>query len=322
MNGLNLYAYLAITASGGLGYFGYKLVFGALNLKRYKRAVLAQNGFQSSRSSQDSTSNNKSWDILISFLRRETLRYRQAHVHLALTHADDRSRHSKEMPLWLQTALQTAGLKDLISYEGLNRLRCKLSVLFGLGGFLLGFCFSGELAFLLGLVAAVLGFRMPRRVLKELSLGRKRELETQLPEMLDIVALGLSSGLSFDRSLQTYCVHFESSLSQDIRSYLNQWGRGLVSRDEALKELAASYDSRSLSRIVDNIIRSLQFGSSLAESLSCSARDAREARQMSQQEIIAKIPVKIMVPTCTLILPAMLLLVLGPIMLDLGEGFS
>lgn len=35
---------------------------------------------------------------------------------------------------------------------------------------------------------------------------------------------------------------------------------------------------------------------------------------------MAKAPVKMMLPVATLILPAMLMLVMGPIMLDLMEG--
>lgn len=38
------------------------------------------------------------------------------------------------------------------------------------------------------------------------------------------------------------------------------------------------------------------------------------------EERVAKAPVKMMVPTGTLILPAMLLLVLGPVLLELMEG--
>ena len=39
------------------------------------------------------------------------------------------------------------------------------------------------------------------------------------------------------------------------------------------------------------------------------------------EERVAKAPVKMMLPTGTLILPAMLLLVMGPILLELAGGF-
>ena len=39
------------------------------------------------------------------------------------------------------------------------------------------------------------------------------------------------------------------------------------------------------------------------------------------EERVAKAPVKMMVPTGVLILPAMLMLVLGPVLLELAGGF-
>ena len=74
-------------------------------------------------------------------------------------------------------------------------------------------------------------------------------------------------------------------------------------------------------RDVESAVRSLRFGSSLAEGLEASAAEARAAHRAHVEERVAKAPVKMMVPTGALILPAMLLLVLGPVLLELMEGF-
>lgn len=65
---------------------------------------------------------------------------------------------------------------------------------------------------------------------------------------------------------------------------------------------------------------SLRFGTSLGEVLEQSAEQARAARKAQVEERVVKAPVKMMIPTGTLILPAMLLLVLGPVLLELMEG--
>ena len=49
-------------------------------------------------------------------------------------------------------------------------------------------------------------------------------------------------------------------------------------------------------------------------------RRALGLKQAQVEERVAKAPVKMMIPTGTLILPAMLLLVLGPVLLELMEG--
>ena len=87
-----------------------------------------------------------------------------------------------------------------------------------------------------------------------------------------------------------------------------------------MRALAQGYDNPLFSRTVSAIIRSLRFGTSLGEVLEQSAEQARAARKAQVEERVAKAPVKMMIPTGTLILPAMLLLVLGPVLLELMEG--
>jgi tight adherence protein C len=69
------------------------------------------------------------------------------------------------------------------------------------------------------------------------------------------------------------------------------------------------------------MVRSLRFGTSIAESLEASAAEARETHKARMEERVAKVAVKMMLPVGGLILPAMLLLVLGPVLLELMEGF-
>ena len=95
----------------------------------------------------------------------------------------------------------------------------------------------------------------------------------------------------------------------------------MLSRDEALRELSNSYESTIFGRVIDSIIRSLRFGSSLVESLEEAALESRNIYKAQQEEIVSKAPVKMMIPTGTLILPAMLILILGPILLERGSGF-
>lgn len=78
---------------------------------------------------------------------------------------------------------------------------------------------------------------------------------------------------------------------------------------------------RLLARVIENIVRSLRFGATMADNLEDAAREARSGYKARRQEAVAKAPVKMMVPTGVLILPAMLMLVLGPVLLELAGGF-
>lgn len=68
---------------------------------------------------------------------------------------------------------------------------------------------------------------------KRRSCRRAEAMECDLSEMLDVVALGMRSGMSFDRSLDLYTGYFRTQLADAFRSAQRQWPAGLASRPEA-----------------------------------------------------------------------------------------
>lgn len=222
---------------------------------------------------------------------------------------------------WLDGCSSKAGLGGAVTAEGFWETRAQLAAVGAVGGFAAGWALSGELAVLLGVVGGAVGWRLLPRAIERRISARAREMERHLPEMLDVVALGLRSGLSFDRSLMLYAQHFDTLLAQALMLAQRQWSSGLLRRDEALRRVSSTYDSALFARVVESIIRSLRFGSSLADGLEAASREARLGYRARKQEQIAKAPVRMMVPTGALILPAMLILVLGPVLLELAGGF-
>lgn len=217
--------------------------------------------------------------------------------------------------------IRVAGLAEVVSVQGVRNVRVKLALAgLALGG-LVGLSLSNELGGVLAAGGAVLGFTSCTRALTYEGRLRTTGLEHHLSEMIEVVSLGLRSGLSFDKAFELYHAHFETGLSFAAAKAQQRWTMGLSTREEALRDLAAGYDSSLFSRVIENIIRSLRFGSSLAESLEATSVEARAAHKARMEEAVAKAPVKMMVPTGTLILPAMLLLVLGPVLLDMMQGF-
>lgn len=226
----------------------------------------------------------------------------------------------KPLKRWFLKSRQQAGISSDTTAEGFAEASLRLG-LFGclIGGFT-GALFSTPLLLLGAFLGLVIGGSMPTRTLKALRQRRNLSLGCELPEMLEVCALGLRSGLSFDRSFALYSDHFASTLACECARAQSLWTMGLMTREEALRDLAGSYSSSMLNNCVESIVRSLRFGTSLGESLESSAVQARVDHHAAVEEKVAKAPVKMMIPTGTLILPAMLLLVLGPVLLQLMEG--
>ena len=137
---------------------------------------------------------------------------------------------------------------------------------------------------------------------------------SQMPALLDIMGLGLSAGLSFDASLDLYCSRFNNDLSQALKSAMLRWRCGISSRSDALSNLAEDLDSAPLKRFADAVMESLSFGTPLAAVLERQSRAIRSEQRSQIEERIEKAPVKMLLPLGTLIVPAMLLAILGPLM--------
>lgn len=216
---------------------------------------------------------------------------------------------------------QKAKMPEIFGNFALREVQIRYCLIGCLVGAFVGVLFSYYLMLILIICGLFSGLWIPIWALKEEEKLKTKNLEKCLPEMLEVLALGLRSGLTFDRSFKIYSSHFENEFSQACLNCQKKWEGSICSREDALRYLASSYDSALLSRVVENIIRSLRFGSALVESLEEAAVESRNIYKSKQEEIVSKAPVKMMIPTGTLILPAMLILVLGPILLELGSGF-
>lgn len=227
---------------------------------------------------------------------------------------------SSKMRNQLFQQLLRAGLGQ-VRVESAHAWRFRMVLCGMLACGLIGAVFSTIMLAIGVLVGAWLGWTSLSWALRSCIARRSSILERHLSEALEVMCLGLRAGLSFERSLELYCERFSGHLSYELANAQQMWRTGLLSREAALRNLASTYDSQLFSRVVDSIVRSLRFGSPLASNLESLAQEARRAHRARVEERVMKAPVKMMMPVGLLILPSMLLLVMGPIMLELIQGF-
>jgi tight adherence protein C len=146
---------------------------------------------------------------------------------------------------------------------------------------------------------------------------RSASFERDLPALLEVVALGMQAGMGFDQAFALYTERFETPLARCCKESLDVWQKGLKSRDEGMRQLAVRVGTPSFRQFCSSALRALRFGAPMTQLLADLAREARKEYRAKRQELVAKAPVKMLLPTGALILPAMLLLVMGPIILDL-----
>lgn len=149
---------------------------------------------------------------------------------------------------------------------------------------------------------------------------RKVRSIDELPALLDALTLGLSAGLSFDASLELYCSWSAGELARAFEEAMLSWRMGMKTRREALWDLANELDVPALRRFASVVGEALAFGAPLARTLEGQARVIREEQRAQVEERIERVPVKMLIPLGTLVVPAMFLAVLGPLLGSVSGG--
>ena len=154
----------------------------------------------------------------------------------------------------------------------------------------------------------------------EASARRREACLAELPALLDVVTLGLSAGLSFDASLELFCGRSEGELAGAFSEAMLGWRMGVRGREEALWGLADELGLQALRRFASVVGESLTFGVPLSDALERQAEVIRDEQRAQVEEEIERVPVKMLVPLGTLIVPAMFLAILGPLLGSVAVG--
>jgi tight adherence protein C len=156
------------------------------------------------------------------------------------------------------------------------------------------------------LAALAVGFWLDRRAAL-----RRQAVQRSLPATLDLLVLALEAGMSLDGSLREVVAEWHSPASRELErvSTLTQFG---MSRGEALQEVAESLDLEILRRLASRVSAAERLGTSLVLILRAEADEARHERRTIASRRIAQAPTKILIPAALLILPATLIVLLGP----------
>lgn len=134
-------------------------------------------------------------------------------------------------------------------------------------------------------------------------------------EMVDIVQLGLSAGLSFDASLELYCGGRPGRLPSELARAELMWRVGALTRERALMEIARASGVEALESFA---VQAVTLGAPLGEALARQSRDIKSARRAEVERRIERAPVRLLVPTGALVLPALLISIMGPLMAAAG----
>jgi tight adherence protein C len=140
--------------------------------------------------------------------------------------------------------------------------------------------------------------------------GRKRQgqLERDLPDFIDILAITVGAGVGYRGALERVATSLSGAPAEEMLTTLRQMDLGATRRD-AFQALRARNESPTLDRFVAVQLQAEELGVPLADALAGIASDTRrEAAQSARRRAQRTVP-KLTLITVTLVLPATMLLI-------------
>lgn len=174
------------------------------------------------------------------------------------------------------------------------------------------------IAFLIGSLGAIAGIVLPSFWLDFRGGRRHVALQRALPDALDVLVICLEGGASVPAGLQRVSTELRNAhpeLAAELAIAQREVQMG-TSVGEALKQIADRTRVEEIRSIAAVIQQSERFGASLVKSLRVHAETLRIKRLQRAEEMAQKAAVKILFPTILFIFPAILIVVLGPPMLE------
>ena len=172
-----------------------------------------------------------------------------------------------------------------------------------------------------------LGYYLPVLLLNRRVKTRQTKIFKELPDVLDLLGISLKAGLGFDLAL--YRVSGEMAdiapvLSVEFAMFFLEIKGGLA-RQEALANLSARNPSEPLKNVVTVLIQSAKSGTDMARALKTYTENMRTERRQKAEEEAGKLSTKLTLPLVIFILPALMLIILGPTIINfihiLKDGF-
>ncbi len=223
----------------------------------------------------------------------------------------------------LALKLRKAGMHITVSnFRFFNLAFSAVTVVISIGLSLILYLATGSTyAFFVALVGVILGLLGPNLYLTSRVSSHQGAIKAQLADTIDLMSVCMESGLSFDASLVKIAERMEGPLIDELMTVFRQIQLG-KNRNDALKNLADSSDVKELKTFVSAVIQAGQLGIPITNVLQSQAEQLRMNKSEEIKEVASKVPTKMTIPTVIFILPAIILIILAPVIFQVIDSLK
>ena len=176
----------------------------------------------------------------------------------------------------------------------------------------------------LTIVWAGVGFYLPTLYIGHRQKERYTDIMSALPDALDLMVVCVEAGLGMTAALQRVSAELRvasKAISEEFALVHQQMQTG-VSRTDSLRNLAQRTGVEDLYALVAMLIQTDRLGTSVASALRAHADGMRVKRRQRAEKMARKAAIKLAFPLVFLVLPALLIVILGPAAFELMKALA
>lgn len=206
------------------------------------------------------------------------------------------------------------------------------ATLYAFAQIILPLLFGGAVIYFLGTrttflvfagLAAAIGYYIPDLWLGRAVDKRRREISNGLPDAIDLMIVCIESGSGVDQALNRVGEELAiayPALSAELE-LISAETRAGKPRLDAFRNFAERTKVEDVRSLVNMLIQTDKFGTSIGQALRTHADTSRTKRRQRAEEKAAKLGVKMLFPLVFCIFPAFYLVVIGPSMIRIFREF-
>ena len=180
---------------------------------------------------------------------------------------------------------------------------------------------SVERLLLLGTVIMTgLGWAIPSLMVKSRAKTRRNEIELAIPDMMDMLNMCVSQGLTVPDSLNRISADLKPvypSLAQELSIVVDQAKVGTLS--ESLQNFAERIDLPQVDSFTSLLIQTERMGTSVSDALTDYSDTMRESLRQRADERANQASFSLLFPTVLFLMPAVFMFLMGPAVIELTK---
>jgi tight adherence protein C len=225
-----------------------------------------------------------------------------------------------KMPLYRQKKrklFMVAGVDDQFNPDEFVGLKICSSIAILFFAYMFFLQSGNEFTLTWALITLVVGFYVPDYAVLDLKKRRQKAIVRELPNMMDLMTLSVEAGMDFMAAISRV-IEFSKPgpLRNEFSIVLKEIQVG-TTRADALRNMADRVEISQISSFSSILIQADEMGSSIGPVLRAQSDLLRSDRFQRAEREGAKAAQKILLPLIICILPAVFIVIMGPVICDI-----